>query len=111
MYTTEQIKQLINSGEIWKFYNDWYWRKLSAQIMKEQNYECQHCKARGKYTRAKLVHHVRHLKDCPELAYARWQDEGRTKRQLVALCHNCHEAEHPDRFGKRAEHYSHEERW
>jgi 5-methylcytosine-specific restriction endonuclease McrA len=112
MFTTEQIRALIANGETAKFYNDFYWRKLSHEIIREQHGECQICKARGKFTPAVLTHHVKHLKDFPELAYERYQDKSCTVRQLIALCQKCHEEQHPDRFGKQSsEAFINSERW
>lgn len=112
MYTASQIRTLIASGELHKFYNDIYWRKLSHMIIKEQHGECQICRERGRVTPAILVHHVLELKYRPELAYERWQDKAHTKRQLLALCQQCHEEQHPNRFGQeRTWHYTNKERW
>ena len=102
MYTTNQIIDLIKTGRTHDFYNSWAWRKLSKQIRKEQNYECQLCKAKGKYRPVKIVHHVKHLKKYPELAYSRYYYEGSTKYiQLMAVCNDCHEALHPEKFNNK----------
>lgn len=112
VYTTDQIRKLIAEGKTYDFYNDTYWRHLSHEIMREQNNECQLCKKRGRYTPAVLVHHVRELKQAPELAYSRWQDDECTVPQLIALCQNCHEQQHPNRFGNKDEnHYINDEWW
>lgn len=112
MLTTNQIRRLIAAGETKKFYEDYSWKKLAHAVIKEQNNECQLCKKRGRATPAVLVHHVLELKEHPEFAYSRWQDEAHTKRQLIALCQQCHEEQHPNRFGQnRAEHYTNEEKW
>lgn len=111
MYTVEQIRKLIAEGKTYDFYNDSYWRRLSHEIMKEQHNECQICRKRGKYTPAVLIHHVRELKQSPELAYSRWQDEEHKQLQLIALCQQCHEEQHPNRFGNKGEHYSNDEWW
>ena len=115
MYTTEQIIELIKSGNTHEFYNNWAWRKLSKQIRKEQNNECQLCKARGKFKPAHIVHHVKHLKQYPELAYSRYYyEDGVRHRQLIAVCNSCHEALHPERgISKNASKYKYtnQERW
>lgn len=101
MYTPSQIKKLITENKIADFYNDWFWRKLSKQIIKEQHYECQYCKEKKKHSRATMVHHVKHLRRFPELAYSRYYyDQYGQHKQLVATCHECHEEQHPDRFHK-----------
>ena len=102
MYTTDQIIELIKNGNTHEFYNNWAWRKLSKQIRKEQNNECQLCKAKGRYRPVQVVHHVKHLKKHPELAYSRYYYEGGTKHiQLMAVCNDCHEALHPEKFNNK----------
>lgn len=61
------------------------------------HYECQHCKAAGRYRRAEIVHHVKHLRDRPDLALSIWDGD---ERQLVSVCKPCHEAEHPESLRK-----------
>ena len=39
--------------------------------MKENNYECQHCKARGFHKAARSVHHVQWVRRHPRLALSR----------------------------------------
>lgn len=48
MYTVEQIIELIRSGKKKKFYDDIFWKNLSKQILKRDNYECQECKKERK---------------------------------------------------------------
>lgn len=57
------------------------------------NYECQKCKRRGRYHKAETVHHKKHLKDYPELAIV--------DSNLVSLCFNCHNEEHPEKLMSR----------
>ena len=111
--TTDQIRQLIRENRVADFYNDRKWRALQAKVLHDQHYECQYCKDSGKYTRAKYVHHVNHLRDHPELAYSEHYIDvhGKKQRNLVACCFDCHEAQHPDRFRKRKKVYLNEERW
>lgn len=101
MYTTEQIKSLIASGNEHDFYNDYYWRKLSHEIIREQHSECQMCKSRGRYGRGVITHHVNHLKDRPDLAYSRFYTapDGSRQRNLIAVCRDCHRDLHPDELG------------
>lgn len=113
-YTAAQIKELIAEGRIDKFYNDRYWRNFSKNVIAEQNNECQLCKARGRARRATILHHVKHLKKFPQLAYSRYyyDTDGKMHRQLLALCHSCHEEQHPERrWSERQEKYTNEERW
>lgn len=83
-------------GFVDPFYVSPEWRKKRIEILEKDRYECRHCKARGKYTRASVVHHVCHLDCRPELALCdEYTDvEGNAHRQLVSLCKECHEREH-----------------
>lgn len=75
MYTLEQRKELIATGNKKKIYDDPYWRNyLSPKILRRDNYECQECKKEGKASikqqGKKLdVHHIKELEEYPELAY------------------------------------------
>lgn len=80
------------------FYNSKAWKKLRAAVLKLDHYECQQCKARGIYTRAQTVHHVHHLKDRWDLRLSLHDENG--DRQLVSLCNECHNAEHPEKAFK-----------
>lgn len=88
------LLELISQGREAAWYNSKAWRTVRDQVLALDNHECQRCKARGKYARAEIVHHVKHLKDRPDLALSVW-DGG--ERQLVSLCRACHEALHPER--------------
>lgn len=114
MFTTEQIKKLIAAGNEYAFYNDYYWRKLSHAIIREQHGECQICRSRGRYGKGTITHHVNHLKDRPDLAYARYYiaDDGSRQRNLIAVCRNCHEALHQIEWHKKIkQRYQNEEQW
>ena len=77
-------------------------------------YECQHCKAKGKYTRATICHHVNYLKLHPELALEKYyvDDDGNVKRQLISTCKNCHETVcHPERLRWNIPEPLTQERW
>ena len=65
-------------------------------MLGEDKHECQMCKARGAYTRADTVHHVRRLEEHPELALSKTYIDGAgiAQRQLISLCHNCHDRIH-----------------
>ena len=112
MYTISEIKQLIKSGNVHIFYADWTWRTLAARIIKDNHSECQLCKSKGKYTRATMVHHVKHLKEFPELAYSRtYTDDTGTHIQLLPLCHDCHEKIHERGRYSGKERFTNEEKW
>lgn len=75
------------------FYHSAKWRKKRREILVRDHYECQLCKLRGKYTRASVVHHIKHLDKFPELALI--------NINLVSLCSACHNTVHPEKNLKR----------
>jgi len=79
-----------------KFYESKEWRRLRKAVLRDDKYECLHCKAKGYYTRANTCHHINYLKLHPELALEMYykNDDGKVKRNLISLCHNCHERIH-----------------
>mgnify|MGYP002344841132 CR=1 FL=1 len=88
------------------FYNRAAWRRLRQEVLREQHYECQYCKARGYYVKATHVHHEYHRDKYPQYELTKYvvQRDGTVKRNLTACCRDCHETVgHPDRMG-RAEH-------
>jgi len=93
------------------FYVSKEWRKLRKEVLQEDKGECQQCKARGKYSKANTVHHVNHLKEHPRLALEKFyqDDEGNKKRNLISLCHGCHEEVHG--YRQKPKEYLIEERW
>ena len=71
------------------------------EILQRDHFECVCCRARGRYTHAVIVHHVRHLEDAPELALSDTYTDGRgaVQRQLISVCRDCHENVcHPERL-------------
>ena len=112
MFTTEQIRKLIRNGNESEFYNDRYWRQLSKDVIKEHHGECIMCRYAHRMRAATLVHHVRHLKEYPELAYSRtYTAEGVQHMQLMPLCHDCHERIHNRGIYAQHDGYSNEEKW
>lgn len=95
-----KIRELIAAGDTSAFYNDRRWRKLAAAVRQEQHNECYYCRLHGKVTTATHVHHVKELKQYPELAYSRTytDPDGTVRPNLLAVCHNCHETQHPNRL-------------
>ena len=71
--------------------------------------ECQICKAKGRYSKATTVHHVKHLREHPELALTIFDGKN---RQLISVCDACHNRLHPEKWVKH-EHKEPltEERW
>lgn len=103
MFTTDEIRVLIAEGRTAEFYNSKGWRRLSRKIIRAAHGECRMCKAEHKLSRATLVHHIKHLREHPELAY--------TESNLMPLCHDCHERIHRRGIYAGAKGYTNEEKW
>ena len=74
----------------WKaFYHTKEWRAKRKEILDRDHSQCQRCRARGRYTMAVTVHHIKHLKDAPELALS--------DSNLQSLCEACHNEVHPEK--------------
>lgn len=89
----------IRAGRLHAFYTSSDWLRLRESVLASDHFECQHCKDRGRYTRATTVHHVNYVRKHPELALSTdYQNaDGQQRRNLISLCHNCHEAVHNHR--------------
>lgn len=97
-----EIKRKVSRAWRRQFYLSPRWRKKRKEIIERDNYECQHCKTKGKVGPAEAVHHIKHLQYYPELALV---DDN-----LITLCGVCHNKEHPEKF-ERVNNKSHEARW
>ena len=96
----------IRSGNTKKFYKSKEWRKKRKEIIRRDNKECQKCKDRGSYHKAETVHHIKYLKDHPELALV--------DSNLISLCNTCHNEEHPEKlegYQEKKKRFMNEERW
>ena len=91
--TEDTIRMWIETGQEYRFYMCAAWIRTRRRVQKLDRYECAMCKARGRYSRGALVHHVKHLKDRPDLALEIC-DPDTGERQLVTLCKACHEEIH-----------------
>lgn len=110
--TTEYIKKLIADNRTDIFYNSRTWRRKTKEIKAAQHNECQICKARGRVAPADIVHHVKHLRQFPELALKDYyiDEHGQRQRQLLCVCFNCHEKLH-GRLGRKKQKFSNIEQW
>ncbi|WP_130806508.1 HNH endonuclease [Senegalia massiliensis] len=100
----KKLLKYIQEGNEIKFYQSIYWRRMREEILKRDNYECQHCKDKGKYSKGECVHHKEHLKDNPM--------RGLDPSNLITLCNVCHNKEHPEKFFKsKPKKFINEERW
>lgn len=107
----QELTQLISAGQEAKFYDWAEWEHMRADVLALDRHECQRCKAvKHRYCKAVLVHHVKHLKDRPDLALSIWDGQ---ERQLVSLCRACHEDVHPERQWRKVvrREYVTQERW
>ena len=110
----QQIRELIDKGELWRFYKSPEWIKLKRRILKENHFECAECKKLGIVTRwdvdqhgvkhmLSTVHHIMHVRDHPELAMARTYRgrDGKDHINLVPVCKACHNRLHPEKVAAR----------
>nr|DAM00539.1 MAG TPA: Restriction endonuclease [Caudoviricetes sp.] len=91
----QELVSLLAAGHEYKFYSWPEWRALRLEVLRLDRYECQHCKATGRYRKGYIVHHVKHLRQRPDLALSVF-DPDTGQRQLETLCKQCHELEHPE---------------
>lgn len=103
---------MIDEDKTDNFYQLAEWKRMREKVLRMDHYECQLCKAKGRYRKGFIVHHVKHLKDRPDLALSVWDGE---ERQLITVCKQCHEELHPEsqrQYGQ-VEHdgFVNEERW
>ncbi|WP_143316874.1 HNH endonuclease signature motif containing protein [Clostridium sp. HBUAS56017] len=98
------ITKLIRDNNIHGFYVSTAWKHLRLEVLDEQNHECQMCKAKGEYSKATTVHHIKHVNKHPQLAL--------TKSNLMAVCKECHNELHPEkRRNYKPKVLLNEERW
>lgn len=74
MYSVDEIRKLILTGNKKKIYDDKDWKILSKKALERDGYECQECKKEGRLTikqhKRKLdVHHIKEIEKYPELTY------------------------------------------
>ena len=98
------VRSLDARGRLDIFYQTREWRDLRAEVLRDHPL-CEDCLAKSPavLSRAEHVHHVRELRDAPWLALsARYPlPGGGEARNLVALCHDCHDARHGRFKGRR----------
>ena len=105
------IRKLIDEGRLHEFYKSKQWLHLREEVLKEFKYECQDCKSKGFYKKADTVHHVQFVIKHPRLALSKFYEyAGKIYRNLIPLCHNCHELRHEYRQKDKPKPLT-EERW
>lgn len=88
-----ELSRVIELIAAEKFYLCGEWKQKRKNILERDHYECQRCRReKHEYKRATTVHHIKHLKEHPELAF---EDSN-----LESLCNECHNEEHPEKFKK-----------
>ena len=90
------------------------WLHIRQEVLALDHGECQICRSKyHRYRMATTVHHVNHFKRRPDLALEIWADDPVThkrERNLISLCHDCHEEVHAYR-AKNVTKPLTEERW
>ena len=99
MITQMQLQRLnawIDAGEEHRLYTGSAWKAICKEVRRIDRNECQICKHKHRrYRRGTIVHHIKHLKDRPDLALSIF-DPDTGERQLILVCKQCHEDEHPE---------------
>ncbi|SKC04889.1 HNH endonuclease [Lysinibacillus sp. AC-3] len=98
----ELIKHILD-GKLMKFYKSNEWMQLRQEALKRDNFECQLCKAVGRYHKAENVHHIKEVKTHPYLSL--------TLNNLQCLCIKCHNEVHDRLEITRKNKYANDERW
>lgn len=95
-YDLARLKKMIAAGTEHDFYYWPQWRTVRAEVLALDKSECQRCRElKHRYKHAVLVHHVKHLRDRPDLALSIWDGD---ERQLISVCKQCHKELHPESF-------------
>ncbi len=107
------MQQLIDEDRLHEFYTSSEWLNTREDVLNKYKRECQDCKKKGKYTKATIVHHVKHLRKYPKLALSKtYIEDGKEHIQLKPVCRDCHEyVEHPERLRWNKKEPLTEERW
>lgn len=90
-----RLTALLAAGRENVWYNSGDWSAVKAAVKKIDHYDCLVCKAMGRRRAARIVHHVKHLRDRPNLALSIY-DPDTGARQLISVCKDCHEMLHPE---------------
>ena len=104
------VKRCISDNDLHRFYIWRKWRRKRLEVLRLDRNECQRCLVRKIYTRATTVHHVKEVKKYPQYALEIYIKIKKKKiRNLISLCHGCHEEVHNNRIQIVAQ--LTEERW
>lgn len=90
-----RLTVMLSTGRENVWYNSGDWAAVKSAVKKIDHYDCLICKAMGRRRAACIVHHVKHLRDRPDLALSIY-DPDTGARQLISVCKDCHEMLHPE---------------
>ena len=90
-----RLTAMLAAGRENVWYNSGDWAAVKAAVKQIDHNDCLICKAMGRRRAAHIVHHVRHLRDRPDLALSIY-DPDTGARQLISVCKDCHEMLHPE---------------
>lgn len=90
-----RLTALLAAGRENVWYNSSDWGTVREAVKQIDHSDCLICKAMGRRRAARFVHHVKHLRDRPDLALSIY-DPDTGARQLISVCKDCHERLHPE---------------
>lgn len=90
-----RLTAMLAAGRENVWYNSGDWTAVKEAVEKIDHNDCLICKAIGRRRAARIVHHVKHLRDRPDLALSIY-DPDTGARQLISVCKDCHERLHPE---------------
>lgn len=90
-----RLTALLSAGRENVWYNSGDWGTVREAVKQMDHCECLVCKAMGRHSPARVVHHVKHLRDRPDLVLSIY-DPDTGARQLISVCKDCHEMLHPE---------------
>ena len=100
-YLIKWVNELAENNKIYKFYQSRQWRGLREDILIRSHNECYMCRSKGKITEATTVHHIYHLRKFPQYGLSEYIEVNNERiRNLIPLCNECHNKEHPEKFSK-----------
>ena len=90
-----RLTALLAAGRENVWYNSGDWGRVKEAVKQMDHCECLVCKAMGRHSPARVMHHVKRLRDRPDLALSIY-DPDTGARQLISVCKDCHEMLHPE---------------
>ena len=90
-----RLTVMLSTGRENVWYNSGDCAAVKSAVKKIDHDDCLICKAMGRRRAACIVHHVKHLRDRPDLALSIY-DPDTGVRQLISVCKDCHEILHPE---------------